>query len=99
MTTELRSGLILQRPDDSDIIHMWVLSVRHFDAARGERRTFLDDDRDPAALMRRARSFGCHDWAVWLDAPHAPGQLRLHAVGSDHRVYMLTQSVWNRAWT
>jgi len=95
--TELAGRLILQRPDDSDIIRMWVLSVRTIDAEGRECRTFLDDDRDPAELMRRARSFGCHDWTVWLDAPHAPGQLRLHAMGSDHRVYMLTQSVWDRA--
>lgn len=64
----------------------WQLSVQ-----RDGQRFFLDDDRDPAALMRRAHAFGCREWTVWLDAPHAPGQLRLTAVGSDHHVYTLAQ--------
>lgn len=93
--TELAGRLILQRDDTSDVIRMWTLSVRTFDADLGECRTFLDDDRDLAALMRRARDgFGCLVWSVWLDAPHAPGQLRFHAVGMHGRTYMLAQSMW-----
>lgn len=90
--TEIAGRVALER---RSITRMWVLSVRGFDENNKEYRMFLDDDMDLPSLMRRARDgFGCHHWSVYLDAAHAPGELRIHVMGENGRCYMLSQSAW-----
>jgi hypothetical protein len=51
--------------------------TKHASRELGRDLEILDTDADLQELMARARDrYGLEDWTVWLDAPHAPGELR-----------------------
>jgi hypothetical protein len=89
----LRSGLIV-RPEDLNLIVLWwELGARCFQGSAGEPITYASNT-DLAALMRLARGrYGVQKWDVWLDAEHAPAELRFTGVSEGGRVFTIRQVV------
>lgn len=89
----LRSGLIV-RPEDLNLPTLWwELGAPCFRGSACAPITYASNT-DLAELMRLARGrYGIQKWDTWLDAEHAPNELRFTGVSEGGRVFTIRQVV------